>query len=554
MFKEVKCRICSVKCIVILSGLLLIAVCAFAQTPEWQWATQAGGTGWDRGYGITTDDAGNSYMTGNFKDTATFGSCSLISSGLYDIFVAKMDTDGNWLWVNRAGGNSDDVGNGITTDDAGNSYVTGLFNGAATFGDITLTSSGEADIFLAKMDTNGNWLWATKAGGSSWDVGYGITIDDAGNTYVTGSFYQTATFGSYSLTSNGGKNIFLAKMDANGNWLWATQAGGNSDDIGKGITIDNVGNSYVTGSFEETAIFGSYSLNSSGIDDIFVAKMDTNGNWQWATQAVGTDLEKGRGIAIDDAGNCYMTGYFYETATFGSYSLTSSGEADIFVAKIDSDGNWLWANRAGGYSEDVGNGITTDDAGNSYVTGYFVDTATFGSYSLISSGLYDIFVAKMDTDGNWLWANSAGGNSDDVGNGITTDDAGNSYVTGLFMDTATFGSLSLTSFGGADIFVAKLNSTVSADPEINSDADILSNYPNPFDQRTVINYALRRETEVSLEVYNIKGQLVETLFEGTQQPGDHTIEWDCQDMPSGMYFLKMKAGNEESIRKMILLR
>ncbi len=213
MLKEVKCRICLVKGIVILSGLLLIAVCAFAQAPEWQLATQAGGTGYDYGNGIALDYAENSYVTGYFFGAAIFGSCSLTSSGGSDIFVAKMDADGTWQWAAQAGGNDYDHGEAITIDDAGNCYVTGYFEGTATFGSYSLTSSGSYDIFVAKMDASGNWLWVNQAGGVSKDEGYGITIDDAANTYVTGYFYGTATFGLYSLTSSGSADIFVAKLN-----------------------------------------------------------------------------------------------------------------------------------------------------------------------------------------------------------------------------------------------------------------------------------------------------------------------------------------------------
>ena len=465
-----------------------------------------------------------------------------------------MDATGNWLWATKAGGTDYERGFGITTDDAGNSYVTGYFGGTVTFGSHSLISSGGDDVFVAKINEFGNWQWATKAGGTSYDCGTAIAIDDNGNSYVTGYFYGTAIFGSYSLTSSESRDIFVAKMDATGNWQWATKAGGNSHDGGYGIATDDAGNSYVTGGFEGTATFGSYSLTSSGVVDIFVAKMDANGNWLWATKAGGTSYAVGKAIAIDEIGNSYITGYFYETATFGSYSLTSSGEQDIFVAKMGATGNWLWATKAGGNSHDGGYGITTDDAGNSYVTGWFRDTATFGSQSLTSSGDIDIFVAKINEFGNWKWANQAGGISEDVGYGIKIDGAGNSYVTGLFCYTATFGSYSLTSSGNWDIFVAKLNSGVSIDQELNPFIYDVNNYPNPFNTSTKINYTLKMNTEISLEIYNLKGQLVEILLEGSNQAGDHTIEWDCQNVPSGVYFLKMKASSEESIRKLILLR
>ncbi len=550
----------------ILLVLLLISVCAFAQAPAWQWASHAGGNDYDVGKAITVDDAGNSYVTGGFVGTATFGSYPLTSSGEYDIFVAKMDSNGNWQWATQAGGSDWDKGLGITIDDAGNSYVTGGFVGTATFGSYPLTSSGEYDIFVAKMDSNGNWQWATRAGGYDYVIGLGIIIDDAGNSYVTGYFREIATFGSYILTSNGWSDIFVAKLDANGNWLWATKAGGSNGDQGYGITIDDAGNSFVTGYFQGIATFGSYSITTSGFYDIFVAKMDANGNWQWATQAGGSEIDIGYGITIDDAGNSYVTGYFEETATFGSYSLTSSGSWDIVVAKMNADGNWEWATKAGGTSTDCGYGITVDDAGNSYVTGKFRSTATFGSYYLTSGGSLniDIFAAMIDTDGNWQWAIQACGSGWDEGHGITIDNAGNSYVTGHFSGTATFGSYSLNCSGEWDIFVAKLNSSVFVENEIIPSINILSNYPNPFKPSTTISFTTEQaeSTETCppwrIEIYNIKGQKIKTLAV-TLSGVEGSATWDGTDdsnkpVSSGIYFYKLKTDNLEKMRKMILIK
>ncbi len=544
--------------------LLIHNMVLIAQAPDWQWATQAGGSSADRGNGITIDDAGNSYVTGTFYGTATFGSYTITGNGGLDIFIAKMDAIGNWQWATHAGGSSWDLAYGITIDNAGNSYVTGKFEGTATFGSYSLTCNGGSYIFVAKMNANGNWQWAVKAGGISTDRGLGITIDDAGNSYATGFFCETAIFGSYSLTCSGERDIFIAEIDAHGNWLWASSAGGTSDDRGYGITIDNAGNSYVTGLFRETATFGSYSLTSSGSEDIFVAKMDANGNWLWATKAGGTSDDRGYGITIDDAGNSYVTGSFMSTATFGSYSLTSSGIEDIFVAMMDDSGNWLWTTKAGGTDEDCGNGITIDNAGICYVTGCFYQTATFGSYSLISSGGYDVFVAKMDVNGNWQWVTKAGGTYVDEGNGITIDNAGNCYVTGWFRDTATFGSYSLTSSGGRDIFVAKLNSPLSplyAENEIIPTKIGFSNYPNPFNPSTTISFSMQNNRNVEISIYNIKGQKVKQLVSDIRQlpEGQHSVVWDGDDdknkpVTSGIYFYKLEAGDFQEVRKMILMK
>ena len=283
--------------------------------------------------------------------------------------------------------------------------------------------------------------------------------------------------------------------------------------------------------------------------------------WQWAEQAGGTNIDIGKSIALDSAGNSYVTGFFTGTATFGSTSLTGYGWYDIFVAKMDADGNWLYATRAGGSDYDCGYSIALDSAGNSYVTGHFEGTAIFGSTSLIScSGSYDVFAAKMDVNGNWLYATKAGGNGSDYGSSIALDSVRNSYVTGRFYETATFGSASLTSFGSQDIFVAKLNSSVSADSEIYPDVNILSNYPNPFNPTTRIHYSIIEKSNVRISVFNIKGQLVKSLINGQQNPGDYSVIWNGKDdnannVSTGIYFYKLNVnGEEKAMRKCLLIK
>ena len=546
--------------ILLFTLLLMVNIVLIAQTPDWQWATKAGGSYDDYGFGITIDNAGNTYVTGRFCGTANFGSYSITSNGDSDIFVAKMDANGNWQWAIQAGGSDYDAGIGITIDDLGSAYVTGVFQETSSFGLYSITSNGINDIFVAKMDANGNWQWAIQAGGSDYDAGIGITIDDLGSAYVTGYFCETATFGSYSLTSNGNQDIFVAKMDANGNWQWATKAGGSNYDGGDEITIADLGNIYVTGSFRETATFGSYSLTSNGEYDVFVAKMDADGNWQWATKAGGSDMDYGSAITIDDAGNTYVTGLFQETSSFGSYSITSNGEYDIFVAKMDASGNWQWATKAGGSDLDYGSAITIDDAENTYVTGVFQETSSFGSYSITSNGDSDIFVAKMDASGNWQWATKAGGSSYDHGYGITIDDAENTYVTGIFEETSTFGSYSLTSNGELDIFVAKLNNNTSVENKIIPVSNSLANYPNPFNPETTISFSIKQNSKVELEIFNIKGQKIKTLAKENLQRGHHEVIWNGEDeygesVSSGLYFYKINVnGKTEAVRKCLLFK
>jgi len=447
-----------------------------AQTPVWQWAVSAGGTASDYGESIAVDSQGNTYVTGMFRETATFGSTSLTSSGDSDIFVAKLSPAGNWLWAVKAGGTSNDRSYAVAIDGSGNTYVAGSFGGTATFGTTALTSSGEYDVFVAKLDASGNWLWARRAGGASWDRAYGLVTDGYGNCYLTGYIYGTATFGTITLTSSGSSDTFIAKLGASGNWLWAVLGGGSSNDWGEGISIDSNGNLYVAGLFRATVTFGSTTLTSGGEYDVFVAKAGPSGNWLWAKKAGGTGSNGGYSISTDSAGNSFITGYFRSTATFGSTTLTSSGDTDIFVAKLDTIGNWLWADRMGGTGSDLGYGITVDATGNAWLTGTFQGTASFGPHTLTAIGSNDIFAAKLDTASNWLWADNMGGTESDVGYGITVDAVGNAWLTGSFQGTASFGPHTLTAIGADDIFAAKL-----APPPLNADfsADVLSG-PEPL--------------------------------------------------------------------------
>ena len=359
-------------------------------------------------------------------------------------------------WATQAGGGDVDNGNAISTLPDGSSIVTGEFRGTTTFGSTTLTNAGSTDVFVAKVDASGSYVWATQAGGSLFDYGQGISTLPDGSAIVIGRFQGTATFGSTTLTSAGAStDVFLAKVNPSGAYVWATQAGGSLSDIGYGISTLPDGSAVVTGSFRGTATFGTTTLTSAGDDDVFVAKVDASGSYVWATQAGSSSDDVGKGISALPDGSAVVTGYFQSTATFGSTTLTSTGDADVFVAKVDRSGTYVWATRASGSSDDVGYGISALPDGSSTVTGYFQGTATFGSTTLTSAGNQDVFVAKMDPSGAWVWATPAGGALADNGYGISTLPDGSSTVTGPFRGTATFGSTTLTNAGSVDVFVAK---------------------------------------------------------------------------------------------------
>ena len=548
----------------------IITLKVTAQTPDWQWVSQAGGTGWDELYDLVLDDSGNIYITGYFSETVIFGSDSLTSIGEQDIFVAKLDTNGNWEWTAQAGGIGWDGGNSIVIDNYGNSYVTGYFSETAIFSSDSLSSTGSSltsvdaeDIFVAKLDADGNWEWATQAGGNEMDMSHGIAIDDSCNIFITGRYYDTITFGQFYLSNYGGENYcdaFVAKLNSIGDWLWVSHIGSVHDDMGSAITINETGDAIVTGNFEHHASFGPYTLHSQGSDDIYVAKISTNGNWEWVTQAGGEYHDFGNDITIDNSNIIHLTGGFYIEASFGSDTITSMGEMDVFISKLNSDGNWLSVSHAGGWEYDYGFAITTDALDNPYITGWFDETALFGQFPLMGNGSYEIYIAKLDSEGSWEWAISAGSCRGDVGYGIELDTSGNIYLAGRFMDVATFGSFILTSNGYSDIFVAKLDNPVSIDNELPKSEFTLSNYPNPFNPTTTISFETTNLHEnARIDIYNLKGQKVNTLpiNQLTNSPVNQVI-WDGTDIndqpvSSGVYFYKLIADDKAIATKKCLL-
>jgi Glucodextranase, domain B/Beta-propeller repeat len=393
------------------------------------------------------------------------------------------------LWAKRAGGTgSGDAATGIAVDGLGNVFVTGIIQGSATFGlgevnETTLTSAGGDDIFVALYGSNGSLQWAKRAGGTGLDRGVGIAVDGSGNSYVTGVFNGSATFGlgevnETTLTSAGGDDIFVAQYDSSGTLQWAKRAGGSGTDRGVSIAVDGSGYASVTGWFNGSATFGQgqasqATLTAAGSDEIFIAQYDSSGMLQWARRAGGSGLDQGAGIAVDSAGNVYVTGFFNGSATFApgqanQTTLTTAGDRDMFVAKYDFIGTLVWARRSGGTGADRGFSIAVDGSGNSYVTGLFNGTATFGpgqpnQTTLTSAGSDDIFVAQYDSNGALQWVKRAGGTGSDGGLGIAVDGSGNSYVTGFFSVSATFApgqanQTTLTSAGARDIFMVKYDS------------------------------------------------------------------------------------------------
>ncbi|WKZ38736.1 MAG: S-layer homology domain-containing protein [Anaerolineales bacterium] len=446
------------------------------------WAKGIGGTGFDSGASIAVDKNGNNYLTGSFSNTVDFdpgpGTTNLTSAGGRDIFVAKYDSAGNLIWAKGIGGTGLDFGTAVVVDASNNVYVTGLFTNTVDFdpgaGIFNLSASSN-DIFLLKLDSHGGFLWAKKMGGPLTDQGIDLKLDPGGNILVLTDFESTADFdpgpGIFNLTSKGFYDVAVVKLDATGSFIWAKGFGGTGEEYAMKLAIDQTGNIFIIGSFENTVDFdpdtGISNLTSNGLSDIFLSVLDSDGQFTWSIGIGGSGVDEAWDMSLNAAGNIYLTGNFSNTVDFdpgaGEHELVSEGDWDIFILNLTSGGGFNWAKSIGGTGTDWASNIAMDSLQNVYLTGGYMDTVDFdpdaGILNLTSAGQSDVFIAQFNNNGQLQWAKSAGGTLSDYSSGLVINSDQDAIVTGSFSGIADFdsgaGNLGLTSAGEMDIFIAK---------------------------------------------------------------------------------------------------
>ena len=387
-----------------------------AATARFVWAQRAGGTGDDQIRGLSV--AGSSvYIVGDFTgSTFDFGPTTLHNMGELiktDAFVAKLTDTGpaaTYGWVKQIGGAGQEFGNAIALSGT-SAYVVGWFDGASThLGDLTLPNGGRLgypDLFVAKVTDAGSTAditWAQRAGGTGDDVAAAVAVSGT-SVYVAGHFDgPTASFGSTVLTNVGQTNVFVAKLTDAGStssFTWAQAAGGAGTTEARALAV-NGPNLYLTGVLfsAEPNHFGTTTLISAGASDVFVAKLTDSGSmgvYTWALRAGGTGRDVGVSLAVQGP-SVYVGGAYQSVATFGTTTLTSAGDFDVFVAKLTDSGSTgavTWVQSAGGSGPDYAYavGITGTSV---YVAGSARPPAHFGALSLATpSGNQTGFLASL---------------------------------------------------------------------------------------------------------------------------------------------------------------
>ncbi|CAA6825340.1 MAG: Unknown protein, partial [uncultured Aureispira sp.] len=531
---------------------LLLGTTTQGQATQLQWAKRMGSSdnyGVCQGTSIDVDRAGNVYTSGYFNDTADFdpnaGVFNLATGVHSQQFIQKLDANGNFVWAKQMGGRA----NAIFVDDSSNVYTTGFFSDTVDFdpnaGVYNLASLGNSDIYVQKLDSAGNLIWAKRMGGTRSDAGNAIVVDNLGNVYTTGYFLYTADFdpnaGVFNL-SGGNTGMFLQKLDAAGNFVWAKSLNSNLGFIrGHNLDLGALGHIYIVGEFQETVDFnpnaGVSNLTAINGYDRFIQKLDTAGNFIWAKNISPVNYaiyDQGYSIAVDDEENIYTTGKFEHNVDFdpnaGTHYLSAVDLDDIFVQKLDAAGNFLWAKSMGGSGNDFGRGIDLDAAGNVYITGFFSGTIDFDPSprlsNLTSMGSEDIFIQKLDFNGNFLWAKNMGGFSYDYGNDIAVDLNENVHTTGMFLFTADFDpnadTFNLIANGNSnDVFIQKL-----------SQKGITGHTFLDFNQNCIQD---NNEADVSGRRLIIKpGNILVTTRQG---------HWYLDSLPTGTYTIEVDTSN-----------
>jgi len=363
-----------------------------------QWMTYLGGSSVDGGYGIdiAVDGAGNALVTGDTSSTDFAGRSNSYYGGYADAFALKVSPSGQLQWMIYLGGSGEEYGHGIAVDIAGNALVAGSTY-SRDFAGRNNSRYGAFDAFALKVSASGELQWMTYLGGNGIDSGYGIAVDGAGNALVTGWASSISFAGRINSHHGGTADAFALKVSLSGELLWMTYLGGSGDDYGYGIAVDGAGNALLTGETDSTDFEGRNNAYHGGIADAFALKVSPSGQLHWMTDLGGSRYESGWGIAVDGAGNALVTGGTY-SRNFGGRNNSYYGGFDAFALKVCPLGQLQSMTYLGGRNLDFGRGIAVDTAGNLWITGGTDSPDFAGRSNSYYGGRHDAFIVKLRLD------------------------------------------------------------------------------------------------------------------------------------------------------------
>ncbi|HPI11823.1 MAG TPA: SBBP repeat-containing protein [Catalimonadaceae bacterium] len=569
---------------------LILSYPAFSQ--NFQWAGSIGGLYGEESTSIATDSSGNVFTTGVFDGIGDFdpgpGEHLIEAQSVDDLFIQKLDSNGNLVWVItlgnfNGGGYGSVLPQSIALDKSGNIYTAGYYLGPVDFdpgpGTSVLPCLGNWDAFVIKLNPDGAFEWVKSINGSRYERVNSIAIDEVGYPCITGCFNGTVDLdvgpGVSNSVSAGLFDIFIVKLDPDGNSIWTKQIGGPADDKGFHISTEPKGDIYVSGCFGKTVDFNP---NGSGgilnaVDSIShcILKLHSDGRFDWVKklQIHHHNTDYRCPVVADNKNNLYVTGFFYGSVVFDSgvdtVTITSKGDADVFILKIDSSGQAIWARSVGGSDGDFSASITLDEEGNIYTTGNFTNTVDFDPgpdvFNLTNAGKADMYCLGLKPNGDLLWARGIGGTWYDGGSAIALDQRGNVYITGHFEKTVDFDPgprsyLMSTGFSNSSIFVMKLGDKIKTLPD-HTQPDTTGNPPYflPFPNPVSSYFYIRSDHEhlgTDYTLYDVPGR---KLLSGKLLSAYTKV--DVETLPPAVYFLDFdthRQGEDILTRKVVKVR
>jgi hypothetical protein len=553
--------------------LLAMVPQAFAQPDTW--VTSYGSGLQDAPEDILVDDAGNSYITGYFRDTLRIGTTELAAVGKNDVYIAKFNNVGQLDWAKRFGWYANEFAHGLGFDNAGNIIMVGEYQDSIIFETDTIYSydtlwygppAETYDVFWVRLTPAGimDTVWANGWYGSENFYEVEVGPDDL---YYFAGMYRTYNGWTYSNPfdirgwGKGYDDAIWVRSDSDGYMDYKAIAQGRYVD--RATAIGLIGDSLVVmaGTFQDTCYFRDSTVYSIGgfEDDLWVGCYGDTGTYKWSVSGSSKGLDHLTALVTDAAGNIYVSGMFDSLLTFGGVQLLGSGNLDGFVAKLNLNGTVLWLKKFGGSGFDGVKDLRLMASGEILVTGYFQGgMALDGGNDLLLADSTDqnAYVAVIDAGGATRWARSLGGDAPDVGIAVDEDAAGYIYAMGTFSGTGTFGQVTATSSGAEDVYLLRMNSdgaVFAADGQHPAIAAVTA-WPNPTQDRLHIQFELAQPAEVAVVVMNLNGQVLQSQSIGKRGAGQQSVECDLHDLAAGMYLYRIVAGQATHVGKVVVTR